>query len=100
MAIGDVMGSAAVLEVATAKGDAKKQELKANLEKARGEYKGAMDALEKLVDSDKERGLLEQIKAALAVAKVSNNKLMELSAAGKTAEALAVYTNEARPHGR
>jgi len=86
-------------EMATAKDDTTKTNVKGKIEKARGDYKDALENLEKLADSDKERGLIEKIKAALASARTSNSRMMELSMAGKMSEALSVYTNEARPTG-
>ena len=86
-------------EMATAKDEAAKTNVKGKIEKARGDYKDALENLEKLADSDKERGLIERIKTALVNARTSNTRMMELSMAGKMSEALSVYTNEARPTG-
>ncbi len=86
-------------EMATAKDSTKKSEVKAKIDKARGDYKSGLDNLEKLADSDKEKGLIDKIKGALASARTSNSRMMELSLANKMAEALSVYTNEARPMG-
>ena len=84
-------------EMATVKDPQAKTEVKAKILKARGAYMEAMESLRNHVDSDKEREFIDRIKSALANAKDANNRMQELSMAGKMAEALAVYTNEARP---
>ena len=95
LAIDDMIGD--LPEMATEKDSAKKAGVKAKLEKSRADYKEALDSLERLADSDKEKGLLDRIKQTIAGAKVSNNKMIELSMANKMGEALAEYAREARP---
>lgn len=86
-------------EMAMAKDSAKKEKVKANIQRGREEYGSALERLGKLADSEEEKAALDRIKTTLAEAKVSNTKMMEFSLANKMVEALTVYANEARPMG-
>jgi len=97
MAIDDIIMN--MPEMATAKDSARKEKIKANIQRAREDYESALGKLEKLVDSEKEKASLDRIKTTLAEAKVSNTRMMEFSLSNKMVEALTVYTNEARPMG-
>ena len=87
-------------EMITSKSASKKEEIKGKIEKSRADYKAALDNLEKLLDTQKERDLVDTIKQTIASAKESNNKMMELSLNNKMNEALAVYSSQARPMGQ
>ena len=64
-------------EMITSKSASKKEEIKGKIEKSRADYKAALDNLEKLLDTQKERDLVDTIKQTIASAKESNNKMME-----------------------
>ncbi len=86
-------------ELITSKSAAKKEEVKSKIERARAEYGEALGNLEKLLDTQKERDLVNAIKQMIAGAKESNNRMMELSLNNEINEALSVYSSQARPMG-
>ena len=63
----------------------------------RVEYKQLMDMLEKLETTDKGKKLIADANSSLAPARKSNNDVIDLSLAGKTSEALAVFNKESIP---
>jgi len=71
--------------------------VKQDIDKMRSEYKELMDKLEKLVTTDKGKKLIADAKAALDNGKKANNEVIELSLAGKTAEAQAIFNKDAYP---
>ncbi len=86
-------------ELITSRSAAKKEEVKGKIERSRAEYKEALDNLERLLDTQKEKELVGTIKQMIADAKESNNRMMELSLSDRMNEALAVYSSQARPMG-
>lgn len=97
MAIDDIMLSQT--ELVGARDDKTRQSVRNNIDKARADYQNALDNLAKIVRTEKEKQQIEDIKAALSGAKEVNNKMISLALAGKTNEAMVIYTNEARPAG-
>ncbi|QEM67760.1 methyl-accepting chemotaxis protein [Geobacter sp. FeAm09] len=61
------------------------------IEKARAEYRAAMEKLEKLETGQQGKRLIDEAKAAIATARDANNKVTELSLAGKTADAIEAF---------
>jgi methyl-accepting chemotaxis protein len=72
-------------------------EVKQEIEKIRVEYRGYMEKLESLENTDKGKGLIADAKGAIDIAKKANNEVIELALAGKDAEALSVFNKEALP---
>jgi methyl-accepting chemotaxis protein len=79
------------------KDSAGRVEVKRDIDKLRGEYKELMDNLEKSVTTDKGKELIAAAKTALINGSKANNEVIELSLAGKTAEAQAVFNRDAYP---
>ena len=67
------------------------------IEKARSEYNDAFDELNKLPASEKGKSMRANIKEAALVVRPLNDKVVELSIAGKNEEAIALLMGEARP---
>jgi methyl-accepting chemotaxis protein len=67
------------------------------IEKARSEYNDAFDELNKLPASEKGKSMRANIKEAASVVRPLNDKVVELSMAGKNEEAIALLMGEARP---
>lgn len=86
-------------ELIMAKDEQARAAVKNRIDKARGEYKEAMESFARLPHSDKGKRLFEDIKASIGPAKAANDKMAALALAGKTNEALSVYAKEARPEG-
>ncbi len=86
-------------ELVMAKDEQSRATVKNRIDKARGEYKEAMESFARLPHSDKGKRLFEDIKASIGPAKAANDKMAALALAGKTNEALSVYAKEARPGG-
>ncbi|MRR58201.1 MAG: HAMP domain-containing protein [Deltaproteobacteria bacterium] len=72
-------------------------ESKQDIEKIRLEYRGYMDKLEQLEQTDKGRELIAAAKTAIDNAKRANNEIIELSLADKTGTALATFNGEGLP---
>lgn len=72
-------------------------EAKQEIDRVRAEYRGAMDKLEQLEENDKGKELIAKAKLAIEAAKKANNDVIELSLAGKTAEALDVFNKDGLP---
>lgn len=70
-------------------------DVKAEIEKNRADYRDLVTKLEKLETSEKGKDLMAQIGTNIANAKAADLKVEELCFAGKLAEATAVYNNEA-----
>jgi methyl-accepting chemotaxis protein len=96
-AIDDILQNQPALIVA--KSEQTRAQIKSQIEKAREEYKSSLENLSRLACTAGEKRAIEDIKAALASARATNNQMMELAIAGRTTEALTVYANEARPAG-
>ncbi len=67
------------------------------IEKARAEYNDAFEELNKLPASEKGKSMRANIKEAALVVRPLNDKVVELSIAGKNEEAIALLMGEARP---
>ena len=67
------------------------------IDKSRAEYNDAFDELIKLPASEKGKSLRASIKENALVVRPINDKVIELSASGKTEEAIALLLGEARP---
>jgi len=76
---------------------ARLKDVKAEIEKYRGEYRELIAKLEKLETSAKGKDLMAQINTNIANAKAADLKVEELCFAGKVAEATVVYNKEAHP---
>ena len=87
----------ALLGMVALKDKAARAEEKQIIEKARARYKEAMDKVEKLDQSRRGKEMAAKARDAITKGKDINNRVMELSAAGKTDEAMALYSAEARP---
>ena len=74
-----------------------RREVYADIEKLRGEYREIMGKLEKQETSEKGKELMAAVNASIASAKAANQKVEELSLAGKTAEAMDSFNREAAP---
>ncbi|MDD5674976.1 MAG: methyl-accepting chemotaxis protein [Chitinivibrionales bacterium] len=77
-----------------------KARLKEDIEKSRELYKNEIDVLEKLETRDEGRAVIENFKKVIAEAKEANNRIIELSLAGKESEAALVYQNEVTKHAK
>ena len=78
--------------------DAEVQATLAQIAQARKEYGAATATLTKLLSDDKEKALMATLADMLKSAAVTNNKVLELRAAGQTAEAVAHFTMAATPN--
>ena len=67
------------------------------IEKARSEYNDAFEELNKMPASEKGKAMRATIKEAASVVRPLNDRVVELSVAGKTEEAIALLMGEARP---
>ena len=76
---------------------AARQEENKQIESARQEYKGTMDRLEKLEDSDRGKELIARAKQSLVDARKANNEVIELALANNTARAVTLFEKEAAP---
>jgi len=86
----------ALLGMVALKDKAARAEDKQIIEKARARYKEAMDKVEKLDRSQRGKELAARAKEAITRAKEINDRVTELSASGKTDEAMALYSAQAR----
>jgi methyl-accepting chemotaxis protein len=68
-----------------------------SIETARSKYNDAADTLDKTTASEKGKALRAKIKGLAAPARALNDKVIELSAAGKAEESLKLLMDEARP---
>lgn len=68
-----------------------------SIEVARSKYNEAFDALEKTTASEKGKTIRGKIKGFAAAARALNDKVIELSTAGKAEESLKLLMDEARP---
>ena len=75
---------------------AKREESK-KIELSRAQYKGAMEKLEKLEDTDKGKELIAQAKQSLDSARKANNEVIDLALANNGSRAAAVFQNDAAP---
>jgi methyl-accepting chemotaxis protein len=73
--------------------------VKNRIEKAREEYKNALESFGRLAGTEREKRQIADIKAALTGARAINNRMMDLALAGKTNEALTLYAGEVRASG-
>jgi methyl-accepting chemotaxis protein len=71
-----------------------KDNLKEGIERARGEYKSAVEELEKLEVNDDGKKLIADFKKVIGEARDADNRAIELSYAGKENEAGLVYQND------
>ncbi|HEY6872326.1 MAG TPA: methyl-accepting chemotaxis protein [Geobacteraceae bacterium] len=74
-----------------------RREVSGEIEKLRGDYREVMSKLEKLETTEKGKELMAAVGASLANARQANQKVEELSLAGKTGEAMASFNGEAAP---
>ncbi|WP_317202119.1 methyl-accepting chemotaxis protein, partial [Janthinobacterium sp.] len=77
--------------------DAEVQAQLALIGAARKQYGAATATLNGLLADDQEKALVATLAEMLKVGAVKNNKVLELRAAGQTAEAAAYFTGEAMP---
>jgi len=85
------------IELMMVKDQAGRVEAKQDVDKHRAEYREAMEKLEKLENTDKGKELIAAAKGAISAARKANDEVMELSLAGKTAEAISEFNREAYP---
>jgi len=85
-----------VVGIITAKTLEMKKELQAEIEKSREEYKDQIARLESLETNEEGKSIIANFKNVNANAKDANDKVIELSVAGKENEAADVYRNEIR----
>lgn len=80
----------------------KRQEYQQRIAKFREEYASNLKKVEELTSSDDKKSyeIIAKIKEAMASAAALNNKAVDLSLAGKDAEAATVLSKEAAPAGR
>ncbi len=91
-AIGSSIKTIAMLD------DRKAQEAEIqNIESARARYKEAMTKLVDLDKTEKGKEIISRAKEAIATAKESNNKVINLSLAGKKNEAINLIISESQP---
>jgi methyl-accepting chemotaxis protein len=83
-----------------AKSTESKMQFRQEIDKTRESYKAEIDALEKLETSDEGRTAIANFKKVIAEAKEVNNRVIELSLAGKDNEAAAAYQNEGMKHAK
>jgi methyl-accepting chemotaxis protein len=76
------------------KDKAEKEEIKAVLQAARDRYKKRIEELDASAQTQTDREKLAKIEQTIADAKEANNKAIELSMAGKEAEAGEVFTTQ------
>ncbi|MBJ6727875.1 methyl-accepting chemotaxis protein [Geomesophilobacter sediminis] len=76
--------------------DARKEE-NGKIDAARQQYKGAMEKLEKLEDTDKGKELIAQAKQALDNARKANNDVIELANGGNNSRAAQYFEKSAAP---
>ena len=60
-------------------------------------YRNALEVIEKLETSEEGKGLIKDIKDAIASAKNANDKVAELSKSGKNEEAAALFVTDSLP---
>ena len=72
-------------------------DVKKEIDTARKNYKECVDSLEKLDTSATGKQIMSKIGAAIKPALEANNKVLQLSTANKTQEAMQVYASQARP---
>jgi methyl-accepting chemotaxis protein len=72
-------------------------EVKQEIDRIRGEYRGYMEKLENLETTEKGKELIANSKAAIETAKKANNQVIDLAIAGKTDAALSVFNKEGLP---
>uniref|UniRef100_UPI00261F1CAF MCP four helix bundle domain-containing protein n=1 Tax=Geobacter sp. TaxID=46610 RepID=UPI00261F1CAF len=92
--IGDLMGD---IHLIMLKDAGERPAVKQDIEKLRGEYRAALEKLEKLEEADRGKQLIAAAKTAIDNAKKANNEVIELSLAGKTEQALGVFNREGAP---
>ncbi len=73
------------------------KDVKAEIDKNRGDYRELIGQLEKLESSEKGKDLMAQINTNIANAKAADLRVEELCFAGKVAAAKDVYNKEAHP---
>jgi methyl-accepting chemotaxis protein len=83
------------IELMQLKNHAGRVDAKQEIEKLRAEYRELMDKMERLETTDKGKELIADAKTSLGNAKEANNKVIELSLANKTKEALDVFNKQA-----
>jgi methyl-accepting chemotaxis protein len=86
-----------VVELTMAKNTAQIEEMQAEIDVHRSEYKQEMDELKAAATNDTDRQLLATIEDALAAAKDVNNEIISLSLAGKNTQAQTLYMEKALP---
>ncbi len=72
-------------------------EVKQEIDRIREEYRGYMEKLDRLEDTEKGKELIVNTKTAIETAKKANNQVIELALAGKTDAALSVFSKEGFP---
>ena len=86
-------------ELITAKDAGKKKEALAKIEKSRADYQEVFNGIEKMIDTQQEKDLLDKVKQTIVSTKTVNIKMAELSMSNRMNEALTLFTNEVRPNG-
>uniref|UniRef100_UPI002627939F MCP four helix bundle domain-containing protein n=2 Tax=Thermodesulfovibrio TaxID=28261 RepID=UPI002627939F len=71
-----------------------KEEKKLFIEKSRNIYRESLEKLEKRVFSDTGKKLISELKESISDAASANNKVIELSLAGKNKEAIELFNRE------
>jgi methyl-accepting chemotaxis protein len=78
-----------------AKDAGKREEAKKGIEKDRTEYKKSIDELKKLEVNEEGKALIAKFENAIAEGRDSNNRIIALATAGKTAEASDMFVSHA-----
>lgn len=92
--ISDLIGKLQLIQLKDVKD---RPAVKQDIDAIREKYKASLEKLEALEENEKGKQLIAGAKATIATAKKANNEVIDLSLAGKTAEALAVFNKEGAP---
>jgi methyl-accepting chemotaxis protein len=85
------------IQLMTLRDQAGRSEVKLEIEKIRGDYRGYMEKLERMEQTEKGKELIAGARNSIETAKKANNQVIELSLANKTDAALSVMNREGIP---
>ncbi|MGC8797013.1 MCP four helix bundle domain-containing protein, partial [Thermodesulfovibrio sp.] len=75
----------------------KKQELKKAIDENRTKYREKLEAIKKITHTKEGEQLIKNLEEAISDAAQANNKIIELSMAGKNKEAIEIFNREVSP---